>query len=140
MIKKFNNKKGFSLVEIILAVSIFALSVMGLTGGLIYGQQSSLLASHRAQAVLLATEGVEASQNISAESFSNLVNGSFGLVIAGNIYTLSGNSDVWDIYERQIIVSDIDANTKQVISNVSWAQSTFDEGQISFTTYVTNWK
>lgn len=140
MIKKFNNRKGFSLVEIILATSVFGLSVMGLTGGLIYGQQSSLLASHRAQAVFLANEGIEASQNISAESFSNLSNGSFGLVVGNNIYTLSGNSDVWDIYKRQVIVSDIDANTKQVISSVSWAQSTFDEGQVSFTTYITNWK
>lgn len=140
MIKKFNNKKGFSLVEIILAVSIFALSVLGLTEGLIYGQQSSLLASHRAQAVFLANEGIEALQNISAENFNNLNDGPFGLLVENNIYTLSGNSDVWDIYERQIIVSEIDVYTKQVISNVSWAQGTFNEGQVSLTTYIANWK
>ena len=128
------------MVEIILAVSIFALSVMGLIGGLIYGQQSSSIALHRAQAIFLANEGIEASQNISAESFSNLTDGPFGLLVENNIYTFSSSFDVWDIYERQIIISSINGDTKQVVSNVYWAQGPFDEGQVSLATYITDWK
>lgn len=140
MINKFKHKKGFSLVEIILAISIFALSVMGLVGAIIYGQQSSLLASHRAQAVFLANEGMEAVQNISAESFNNLVDGSFGLDILNNSYAFSGTPDTWDIYERRITISNIDPNTKQIELQVSWSQNVFDDGEVVLTTYITNWK
>lgn len=140
MIHKFNNKKGFSLIEIILAISIFALSIMGLTGGLIYGQQSNLIASHREQAVFLAKEGIEAGENIGRENFTNLVDGSFGLIVENNSYAFSGSSDTWDIYERQITISSIDANTKQISSRVSWSLSVMDEGQIVYNTYITNWK
>lgn len=140
MIKKVHNKRGFGLIEIILAVSVFALSVMGLTGGLVYGEQSSVLALHRAQAVLLAEEGLEATRNIADESFSNLADGDFGLAIENNSYIFSGSSDVWDIYERQITVQNVDANTKQITSRVSWSQNVLNTGNIEFTTHITNWE
>jgi prepilin-type N-terminal cleavage/methylation domain-containing protein len=140
MIQRLKNQRGFSLIEIILAVSIFALSITGLSGSLIYGQQASIIAAHREQAVFYANEGLEATQNIAENNFDNLTDGSFGLVIENDSYTLRDNSDTTDIYERQITISPIDSNTKQVISNVSWSQGMFDEGQVSFTTYVTNWK
>lgn len=140
MIKKVHNKRGFGLIEIILAVSVFALSVMGLTGGLVYGEQSSVLALHRAQAVLLAEEGLEATRNIADESFSNLADGDFGLAIENNSYIFSGSSDVWDIYERQITVQNVDANTKQITSRVSWSQNVLNTGDIEFTTHITNWE
>lgn len=140
MIKKVHNKRGFGLIEIILAVSVFALSVMGLTGGLVYGEQSSVLALHRAQAVLLAEEGLEATRNIADESFSNLTDGDFGLAIENNSYIFSGSSDVWDIYERQITVQNVDANTKQITSRVSWSQNVLNTGNIEFTTHITNWE
>lgn len=149
MIKRLNNKKsliykttvkGFSLVEVILAISIFTLCVMGLTGGLIYGQQSGVIASNRGQAILLANEGIEATQNIADESYTNLVDGDFGLTIINNSYSLTNNPDVWDIYERQITISSIDMNTKQVEVVVSWPQNAIDRSQVSFTTYITNWK
>jgi prepilin-type N-terminal cleavage/methylation domain-containing protein len=140
MINKLQNKRGFSLVEIILAVSIFALCVTGLTGALIYGQQSGLIASHRAQAIFLANEGIEATQNIASENFSNLEDGIFGLVISNNTYVFSGSSDTWDIYERNITISSINDNTKKIESNVTWSQGYIDEGESLLTTYITNWK
>lgn len=140
MIQRLKNKKGFSLIEIILAISIFALSVAWLTSSLIYGQQSSLNAFHRAQAVLLANEGLEASENIAMEDFNNLVNGSFGISIENNQYVYSGGTDIWDIYERKITISNINDNTKKVTSDVSWSQSVMDEGDVSFVTYITKWK
>ncbi|MFA6000362.1 MAG: prepilin-type N-terminal cleavage/methylation domain-containing protein [Candidatus Paceibacterota bacterium] len=140
MIKKLNKQEGFSLVEVILAISIFALSVMGLTGGLIYGRQSTVNASHREQAVFLADEGLEASQNIALENFNNLVSGSFGLAVQNNLYVFNGISDISGIYERQIVISEIDANTKKVTSLVSWSQGATEAGQVSLVTYITDWK
>ncbi len=140
MILKTHKQRGFSLVEIILAIAIFGLSVMGFSTGLVYGQQSSLVAVHRNQAVWLASEGIEASKNIASEDFNNLVDGDFGLSIAGNSYIFDGTTDSWDIYERHITISSVDTNTKKVESYVLWSQGLFDEGNVDFETYITNWK
>lgn len=140
MNRRLLNKKGFSLIEVILAISIFALSVTGLLGGVLYGQYAGVIASHRGQAALLATEGIEATQHIAAENFSNLTDGLFGLDSSTLSYTLIQNPDVWDIYERSIAISSIDANTKYIESTVSWSQSGIDRGEVLITSYITNWK
>lgn len=140
MFKKPNNQKGFNLLEIILAVSVFALSGMGLSLGIIYGEQSILSANIREQALLLAREGLDASRNIANADFSDLVDGNFGLVVAGNMYEFSGTYDIWDIYTREIFISTIDANTKEVVSRVSWPQNASREGSLELATYITNWR
>ncbi len=139
MIKRQDHNKGFSLIEIMLATSIFAVSVMALSGGLIYAQQSALLASHRMQGVFLAAEGMEATQNIAAEDFANLVDGDFGLAVVNNSYAFNGSSDTWDIYERHVSISSIDDQTKEIEVIVSWSQSVFDEGSVTLNTYITHW-
>ena len=140
MSKKSSNQSGFSLVEIILAISVFALSVLGLSGGLIYGSQSNIAAANRVQATFLSSEGLEAVENIAEENFDNLVDGSTGLTVENNSYILTGNSDTYDIYERQITILSVDANTKEVTSRVSWSQGVMDEGEVTLSTYITDWK
>ena len=133
-------KKGFSLVEVLLAVAVFGLMVTGLAGGLIYGQQSTALAGQRARAVILADEGLEAIRNIRDENFSNLTDGTYGLTTAGNQWNLSGTSDITDIFTRQIVISAVDANRKQLTSTISWQQNPQRAGQIQLVTYLTNWR
>ena len=134
------SQRGFSLVEVLLAVSIFGLIVTGLIGGLIYGQQSTALAGQRARAVMLADEGLEAVRNIRDENFSNLTDGPFGLTTTGNQWNLSGSSDVTDIFTRQIVISTVDAKRKNVTANVAWQQNPQRTGQVQVVTYLTNWK
>lgn len=135
------NLRGFSLVEVLLAVSVFALFVTGLIGGLIYGIQSTALGGQRARAVFLAEEGLEASRNIRDANFSNLADGTSGLAISGNQWIFSGSSDTTDgFYTRQITISTAGTNRKQIISTVTWQQSSQRTGSITLTTYLTNWK
>mgnify|MGYP001582734235 CR=1 FL=1 len=134
------NSKGFSLVEVLLAVSVFALIVTGLVGGLIYGQQSTALSGARVRAEMLADEGLEAVRNIRDANFSNLTDGTFGLTTTGNQWNLSGSSDTTDIFTRAITISAVDANRKQVTSTVTWQQNPQRTGQIQVVTYLTNWR
>lgn len=134
------NSKGFSLVEVLLAVSVFGLIVTGLIGGLIYGQQSTALAGQRARAVMLADEGLEAVRNIRDENFSNLTDGTYGLTTTGNQWNLFGSSDTTDIFTRQIIISTVDINRKLVTANIAWQQNSQRTGQVQAVTYLTNWK
>lgn len=134
-----NGSKGFSLVEVLLAVSVFGLIAAGLIGGLIYGQESTALAGQRTRATILADEGLEAVRNIRDENFSNLTDGTYGLTISGNKWILSGSQDVTDIFTRQIVISSIDTSRKSVTATVSWQQNPQRNGSVILTTNLTAW-
>lgn len=134
-----NKQKGFSLVEVILATSIFVLLATALIGSYLYGQESTMLAGNRAQAVLLAEEGLEVMRNLRDADFLNLTNGTHGLTLSGDQWNLSGSSDVSGIFTRQIEISSIDDDRKGITSTVTWQQNPQREGTVSLATRLTNW-
>ncbi len=117
-------KKAFSLVEVLLAVSVFSLIVTVLAGALIYGQQSTALAGMRSRAVLLADEGLEAMRNTRDASFASLVD----------------SSDVVDIFTRTITISTPSTDRRQITSTVTWQQNLQRSGEVTAVTYLTNWR
>ncbi len=131
---------GFSIVEVLLAVSILALIITTLFGGIIYGQQTTQVAGSTARASIIANEGLEAVRNIRDHAFSNLVDGTYGLAITSNTWGFSGSSDTTDTFTRSITISTIDADSKQIVSNVTWTQNQQRTGLVSLTTYLTAWK
>ncbi len=131
---------GFSLVEIILASSLFALLILGLSGAFLYGQENTALSGKRARAVFLAEEGLEVARNIRDEDFANLADGTYGLAISGNQWAFSGSSDATDIFTRQVVVGSVDADRKQVTSTVTWQQNPQRTGSVSLVTYLANWQ
>lgn len=132
-------KKGFSLVEVILATSVFVLLVTTLVGAYIYGQESTMLAGNKAKATFIAEEGLEAVRNIRDSAFANLVDGTYGLTTTGNQWNLSGSSDLTGIFTRQMVISTVDSKRKLVTSNVSWDQNAQRSGLVSLSTRFTNW-
>lgn len=134
-----NHQLGFSLIEVLLASSVFALLVTIMAGALIYSQDSAVLAGQRARAVLLAEEGLEAVRNIRDASFSNLVDGSHGLVISSNQWALAGSSDTTDIYTRQVQITTPSTDRRQIIATVTWQQNLQRQGSAVLITYLTNW-
>ncbi|MCA9364014.1 hypothetical protein KC727_02240 [Candidatus Kaiserbacteria bacterium] len=131
--------RGFSLVEVILAGSLFILMATILVGGYLYGQEATALAGARTRAALLAEEGLEAVRNIRDEDFSNLSDGTYGLVESGNEWTLSGSNDTTDIFTRAITISTVDGDRKNVTSDVSWQQTEGRGGSVSLTSRLTYW-
>ena len=116
---------GFFSVEALLAVAIFALLVTALVGAYLYGQESTVFSGNHARATMLAEEGLEAVRNIRDENFFNLTDGTHGLTISGNQWILSGSSDASGIFTRQISISSIDAERRQISSSVSWHYEPF---------------
>lgn len=136
---QLNTKRGFSLIEVILASSIFILIVTAFSGAYLYGQESTVLAGNRARAVFLAEEGLEATRNIRDESFSNLIDGTYGLAISGNEWIFSGGSDINGVFTREIEIGTIDSSRKVVTSTISWQQNQQRTGLVALTTYFTDW-
>jgi type II secretory pathway pseudopilin PulG len=132
-------QKGVSIIEILLAISIFALLITVFVGAFLFGQDSSLLSGKINRGLFLAEQGLEAVRNIRDESFSNLIDGIHGLNISDNQWVFSGSQDTTDIFNRYIDISSIDSETKQVIANVSWQQNSQRPANISLLTHFTNW-
>lgn len=137
---KMQANKGFSLVEVLLSIVLLALLAGTFVSSLIYGQESERMAGDRARAVFLAEEGMEVVRSMRDENFSNLTAGAHGLAISGNQWIFSGSSDVTDVFTRSVVISDVDANTKNVKVDVSWKQNEQRDGMISLESHLTNWK
>jgi len=132
-------KKGFSLVEIILASSIFILLVTALVGAYLYGEESTALSGNRVRAVMLAEEGLEAVRNIRDESFSNLADGTYGLATSSNQWILSDSSDITDIFTREVVIASVDGDRKNITANITWQQNAQRSGIVSLVTRLANW-
>ncbi len=135
-----STKKGFFLVEILLASSIFILFMTAFSGAFYYGIQSSTLSGDRARAIMYAEEGQEAVRSIKNNNFSNLTNGTYGLTYSSSTWSLSGSSDVSGIFTRQVVISTINANRKNISVTATWQQTPARTGSVTTTSRLTNWK
>ncbi len=132
-------ESGFSLVEIILASALLGILATGVVGALVYGVQTASVAGSRERALLIAEEGLAATQNIRDAAFANLTDGNHGIAISGNQWAFSGTSDVTDIFTRQVVVSTVNSTKKQITSTVTWQQDAQRAGSVSAVTYLTDW-
>jgi hypothetical protein len=73
-------------------------------------------------------------------NFANVTDGTHGLVYSNNAWSFSGTQDVSGLYTRQVIVSPIDANRKNVTVSVTWQQTEGRAGSVSLASRITNWK
>ena len=87
-IRHKKRQRGFSVVEVLLGVTVFGVLATGIIGAIVYGRISTATAGDHARASLLAEEGLEAARNIGAASFSNLVDSA---TIVGNTNVESGS-------------------------------------------------
>jgi len=152
--KRFNNRaegskqdsrQGSILLELLLALAIFAL-ISSATVVLILSAQFSLVrAQQEIKALALAQEAVEVSRILRAESFAALANGDHGLVLANQNWRLQGTTDEQAGFVRQLHIEDYqrggtpDPETKLLTARVTWS-SIFGGGQqLELSFLLTNW-
>jgi Tfp pilus assembly protein PilV len=132
-------QKGQSLVEILFAVALFTVGVVTI-GYLIFDSFLSLRYSiESTQARLYAAEGMEALHTIADRSFDQVTAGSHGLRLNDGMWVLEGSFDSMGNFSRTITVEEIDTETKEINSLVTWGNDLHPK-QISFSTRITNWK
>lgn len=129
---------GFSAVEVLLAATVFGILVTALIGALVYGRQSTALSGERQRATMLAEEGIEAARNLRDAAYTNLADGTYGLVQAGSTWTLSGSSDTSGIFTRSLTIASVDTQRKNVTATVTWPHAG-GASQTSTTSRLTNW-
>lgn len=133
------HKRGFSIIEGVVGIAILALVVV-LAGGMISQLKRVMqISTEKTQASMVIEEGFEATKAIQKQSFSSLINGTYGLATTTGQWSLSGSSDtVSGKYKREIIISDVVQDKKQIISRVTWTGA---DGQktIEASTFLTNY-
>ena len=132
-------KKGFSTVEIILSLALFMLLVLGLSSGMFYGLDSRKKVTEETKAALLLDESAEMLYNIKDSSFSNLINGTWGLVQNSGVIALGPAPDITDGYSRSITITEIDGTNKSADITISWMTDAGTK-QISQTIRLSDWE
>ncbi len=130
---------GFSIIEVLLAGSIFILLVTAFVGTYLYGQEATALAGSRARATFIAEGGLEAVRDIRDSGYTGLVDGTHGLATTSNQWSFSGSSDAVGAFTRKVTISPFGANGKVVVSSVTWQQNAQRTGSVSLITLLTNW-
>lgn len=134
------SENGQSLIEILVAFSIFVVGISTIFFLVLDSNSSVRQGLERSQAVLLAQEGIEASKSIRDSGFGNLTNGVHGVILSGSNWSFSGTSDSQDQFIRAVTITEIDSDTKKIESNVNWPFLEFRPNNISFVSYLTNWQ
>jgi hypothetical protein len=134
-----NKRNGFSILEILIAVSFIAVLTVVLVSAITFSSRLRLYNQQKTQAALYAQGGLEAVQ---ALPWSEVINGNYGLQITNDTLTLAATPELLDNrFTRTITISDtrresqsngqvygaivqsggyIDPNTKKVASVVTW--------------------
>lgn len=137
-IARLHTSRGVSLIEVLIAISIFVLmiSTIGLLG--MSGPALAREGVERTQAVALASEGIEAAHALRSDNFSNLVSGAHGIALSAGRWIFSGTSDVTDQFTRTVTVTSVGSGRTMVSSDVSWQIAPGRSGLVHFVTYLHN--
>ena len=149
----YSKKKGFSLVEILLAGSVFTLFAWGTVEVLLTSLTLNRLGEETTIAKEYATMGIEAVSSIKNHDFSNLSpTNSTGIERQNEIWVFSGESDVFDKYVRHITISEVsrdedgvitenggevDEETRKITVTVTWNFTPTRSNSVVLDTYLT---
>lgn len=140
MVSVKNKKRGFSLLELILAIAIFSLSSFAMATLLIDSSLSTQLSLDRTEALLYAKEGIEATRSIRDTDWLSLTDGNHGLDSTGSAWTFSGNSDLIDgKFNRTVGITTVSTSTKDIFITIQWAPTPAGTSTVVLRTFLTNW-
>ena len=146
--KNIKNKKGFSLLELVLAVAIFSFSSFALATMIIDSNISTRLSADRTEALLYAKEGVEAVRSIRDNDWATWVgtaDGNHGLMINSANSTWAFNTSDSDLindkYTRTVnLATDPLVPTSRDVSvNISWNLTPGRIASTTLSTIFSNW-
>lgn len=135
-----NIQSGFSIAEVIVVSSLFVLFVTVFVGGVAYLKRGISLSGEKAQAIFLSQEGIEAARSIRDSDFADLKDGTHGLEISNGKWKFVGENDNIDGFKREVIISSVDPDVKEVESVVSWETYFSGSRRVSILTMLSNWR
>ncbi len=149
-----NNHRGFSLIEVIFLIAIFAVFSSAVVGILVQTLSNERRNAEFSGAIAYAREGMEMTRLILRDQFAEVgsVSGE-GIRFSDGTFVLGGGGDYFDKYSRTITIEDAyrdggdivesgntsDEKTKKVTVAVDWNTFYGETENIQFSTYFTYW-
>ena len=140
MIKKLflKNRKGSLLVEVIIAMSIFAVmagAIMSVTLGSLDGMMRG---GEETQARALAQEGMEAIRSVRDGAWNKINYSQVKVTVSGNLWNISSSTSelIDNKYTRTITLSDVCRDESNIIST---CPSTYTDPHTKLATVVVSW-
>jgi type II secretory pathway pseudopilin PulG len=146
--------KGQSILELIIAISIFVIVASSGVVAILGSYQTTRLGEEETRATFLALEGYQAVDSIEKESWNALTDGTFGVdIVAGKWQLVSSPTTHFNKYTRTITISpvyrdingniaqdgDYDSDSKNIFVSVSWNYSPARELAVEYPGLLTNW-
>lgn len=114
-----------SIVEILVAVSVFIIGVVTITLMYISSLSGSLASLERARALFLAQEGLEATKSVKNSDAGNLSAGDYKLSLSNNHWVLFNDDSlepyILDGFTRTITVTPDSSDNWLILSQVEWS-------------------
>lgn len=159
MASSTKTQNGFSLIEVLVAVSLLTIVMVGGFSANSLAANSVSINKLRNQANLLAKEGMEALQSVRAGSFQVLTLGTFHPVLNSGTWVMSPGEEVLGKHTRKITLTSVmrdlvcetpvceivtaggltDPLTLRAEVSVSWRENDQDK-QYKLYTLLTYWK
>lgn len=154
-------QNGFSALEVIIAAALFVIFASSTVGLVIQSYNANRQGAEFTVANQYTTEGIEALRSISNRGYGNLENRNSAGVqpnISTGVWELLGESsnNTFDKYTRTLKIEFVnrdvdgnivippsgttDANTKRVISTVTWDFVSGKQNSVILSSYLTNWR
>lgn len=130
------------MIEVMVALGIIIIAASASFQVFFGGQKLSIDSANTNIAVDYARQGVEALRNIRARNFSELTDGSHGLVLQNNQWQFasSATSDSRDIFTRTVQVQTVDPNTKIATTTITWETEPGKTLTTEIAETLTNWE
>ena len=132
--------RGFTIIEIILASALLLLTITVFVSGIVTAHESTVRASQSQRATIAAQEGLEIARALRDESFSSLVYGTSGFATSSGKWILSGASSTRDLITRELVISPVDSDTKQIQSRVTWQNTPLSTSTLSLYSTLARWR
>ncbi len=138
-----NKNSGQSLIELLVAMGIFVISLAASFQLFFGGQSLSVDSINERLATDYGEEAVSALHSIRNRNFSELTNGSHGLVFQNNewMFGSSSTSDVQGGFTRTISVADGDNdNIKIATTTIAWNTDPLRNQKVEIVEKLVNWE
>lgn len=146
-----NTKQGQSLVELLVAIAIFALILPALLVGFVTSRDNKPQQLRKLEAVQVLKQTQEGLRSVRERGWNNLVNGTYHVAPSGNQWALVPGSSTIDGLTQQVVIANtyrtsqgaiaetgtFDPSTKKITVTISW--TTPRPSQVSSILYLTRY-
>lgn len=145
--RSYKENHGFTLLELMLTITIFSIGSFGIAYMLIDAQNTTSRATSRTTALLYTREGLEAVRSIRDSATSTITvldacANPCGVSSLGGTWAFSGTSNTSDdgVFTRTIMVSTINVYTRQITASTVWTGPNGRSESVSLSTWLSSWR